>query len=211
MSRTPFLYRNPLTLIPVFDTKTADLFMAEGSLVRDAKVLEGVHFETAPLKFDKNIDLLGLSMHPELLQKGQQDMTDVILPHVQLREVYIRPADVGPVIRIADMHLNDSIFERPSEGNERSRRLRMRIEYIETWGNYRLTWVLAIGGEVSLELCNIRLAATACLSSVQAFNNAPELSAEEKKIVEEQRKPQMLGYSLGAYRGNANHRSNVSF
>lgn len=73
-------------IIPVFRTSNKDNFVEECKYVDDTT--SNVAIETAPLKFGKAIDILGISQTDEQLAKGVMDNTDAVDRAVNISKLY---------------------------------------------------------------------------------------------------------------------------
>lgn len=204
MKRPPFNYPSALPLIPVFTSDNAGSFMGDGMLVRDAVLLANVQIETSPLKMDKIINLLGISANEALLARGHQSHDDVLLPKIYLRELYVRFHESQPPVRFADMHLIDSSFEHHPETSSTMRTLQMSLSHTTQWCGYDLVWTISLVGELNLEFGNINVWSTSCLTQANPIGKAPALTDEERRDIGKRLKPEVLGYTLSAYRGNRN-------
>ena len=204
MKRPPFHYPTALPLIPVFTPENAEFFMGDGMLVRDSVLLGNVQFESSPLRMEKVIDLLGISMQSTLLARGQQDPADVLLPKIYLRELYVRFSETQPPVRFADMHLIDSSFEHHPETSFTMRALQMSLSHTTQWCGYDLVWTISLAGELNLEFGNINVWSTSWLTQANPIGQAPALTDEERRDIGMRLKPEVLGYTLSAYRGNRN-------
>ncbi|WJJ55076.1 hypothetical protein [Xanthomonas phage RTH11] len=179
--------------------------MHEGKLLRESVQVEGVLFETAPLAMDKEIDLLGLSGHNALVQMGMQDMTDDLVPSLALRDVYVQFPGDAPPVRFADMHINDSYFDRSVDGHNRLKGLVMYLKYTQTWGQYKLHWRVSVAGEVNLEMANIKMWGNTELQSAEPIGDAPAITPQQLRDMDSSLRGKVLGYSLTAYRGNRHY------
>lgn len=74
-------------LVPVFRTgENEDMFVKDAKYVDDYTTLQTI--TTAPLKFNKAIDLLGISQTDDMLAKGTMDNTDAVDRAVSLSKIY---------------------------------------------------------------------------------------------------------------------------
>lgn len=80
-------------IIPVYRTSNKDNFVEECKYVEDK--ISNVAIETAPLKFGKAIDILGISQTDEQLAKGVMDNTDAVDRAVNISKLYFTLGDVG--------------------------------------------------------------------------------------------------------------------
>lgn len=80
-------------IIPVFRTSNKDNFVEECKYVDDTT--SNVAIETAPLKFGKAIDILGISQTDEQLAKGVMDNTDAVDRAVNISKLYFTLGDAG--------------------------------------------------------------------------------------------------------------------
>lgn len=81
-------------LIPVFrQSENEDVFVSDAKYVDDTTTLQAI--TTAPLKFNKAIDILGVSQTDDMLAKGTMDNTDAVDRAVSLTKVYIELGTKG--------------------------------------------------------------------------------------------------------------------
>lgn len=205
MSRAPFNYRKVIPVVPIFHADHAACFMQEGKFVRESVQVEGVLIETAPLAMDAEVDLLFLSTHPDLIEAGLQNITDDVVPSLALRDVYVQFGGSAPPVRFADMHINDSYFDRRVEGNNRLKGLVMYLKYTQVWCGYAIHWRISVAGEINMEFANIKMWGNAELQSAEPLTDAPPLSPQELRDLKQTLRGKVMGYSLTAYRGNRHY------
>lgn len=81
-------------IIPVFRTTNKDVFVEDAKYVDDYSTPSAI--TTAPLKFGKTVDILGISQTDEQLAKGMMDNTDAVDRAVKLSKVYLTiPNEAG--------------------------------------------------------------------------------------------------------------------
>ena len=76
-------------LYPVYRTESADSFVDVEALKRTVEV-NGVKFTTAPLKVNKEIDILGISQTDELIASGYMDESDTLAEDVEVQSVVFK-------------------------------------------------------------------------------------------------------------------------
>lgn len=94
------LAANNIALVPFVQPSTESFFVPEHLVPTRTEVIEGIEVPTRPLVFGKNISLLGISMHPELLMQGSIDQTDSIDPQVRLSGVWLHLPAMDEVVKI---------------------------------------------------------------------------------------------------------------
>lgn len=85
------------------------------------KEVDGVSFETRPLKADISIDLLGVSAIPGLVD-GTQNETDTLSPIMKLEDLYFKLTDNAgtpnvKVVKMATVNHPGATYARSQEGN----------------------------------------------------------------------------------------------
>lgn len=123
------ILRNDGTLaIPVLRSagagKNDDLFMAgaAGQVVN----FEGVSITTAPLAFNKKIDLLAISQTDELVASGLMDITDSLDSDILLESVILKVDKERVVISTKDLVGANFIYV--GQGNYREQKLHLRTK-----------------------------------------------------------------------------------
>ncbi len=79
--------------------------------------IEGVSVTTAPLKAGLDLDLVGLSSHPGLIESGVMDHTDSVDGRVALKKIYLKSG--SQAIAISTLKLPRSGFNKSPEGEGR--------------------------------------------------------------------------------------------
>ena len=123
------ILRNDGTLaVPVLRSagagKNDDLFMA--GAVGQVVNFEGVSITTAPLAFNKKIDLLAISQTDELVASGLMDITDSLDSDILLESVILKVADERVVISTKDLVGANFIYV--GQGNYREQKLHLRTK-----------------------------------------------------------------------------------
>ena len=123
------ILRNDGTLaVPVLRTagagKNDDLFMA--GAVGQVVNFEGVSITTAPLAFNKKIDLQAISQTDELVASGLMDITDSLDSDILLESVILKVADERVVISTKDLVGANFIYV--GQGNYREQKLHLRTK-----------------------------------------------------------------------------------
>ena len=123
------ILRNDGTLaVPVLRTagagKNDDLFMA--GAVGQVVNFEGVSITTAPLAFNKKIDLLAISQTDELVASGLMDITDSLDSDILLESVILKVGDERVVISTKDLVGANFIYV--GQGNYREQKLHLRTK-----------------------------------------------------------------------------------
>jgi hypothetical protein len=85
--------RNPL--IPIYRPESVAFFVDPATFPPQEVEVEGVKFQTNYLLFGEAFDLMGISMHPELIADGVQDMTDTIDSQVILSKLLVKVGKLG--------------------------------------------------------------------------------------------------------------------
>lgn len=123
------ILRNDGTLaVPVLRTagagKNDDLFMA--GAVGQVVNFEGVNITTAPLAFNKKIDLLAISQTDELVASGLMDITDSLDSDILLESVILKVGAQRVVISTKDLVGANFIYV--GQGNYREQKLHLRTK-----------------------------------------------------------------------------------
>lgn len=191
--------------------------------------LNGVTFDTAPLAFGVDVDLLGVSQNEALLRTGVLDHTDALDPALSLTALYF---EVGSdVIKFDNLsYLTTSNFVPAPQGDSRAMILNFnsqnfplskvttKIDGADLTGDLAAIkangWVvrvkMAVNGTVNLQDAGHSAQATsvAVTSITDKDGVAVDMSAGQgKAIVDAIAKGSLLGYDLKCRRTNSNKRT----
>ena len=118
--RDPSILADTVTrAIPVYDEKTNAANFVAPSLVPVTTVEDEFgSYQTAPLRVDKKIDLIGISNRNRWLNAGQMDTSDTLDSAMGLARVYVKVGD--KVLSLLVDRLPTSRFQAVREGDSRS-------------------------------------------------------------------------------------------
>lgn len=113
-----------LKVVPFYQETGAfmnkDLFMAKELLAPVAVDVNGVSVLTQPLKLNTEVDIIGLSQHPDLVESGRMDETDQLDGYVAIDTIYLQPKDAtNEVLAVSLKELTRSKFRKTAEGSGR--------------------------------------------------------------------------------------------
>lgn len=97
-------------------------FVASADVPVQPKTVDGITFDTAPLVFGKEINLIGLSNHPGLITQGIMDVSDSLDARIALETVYVKTTNLTDIstIGLNVSRFPYSAFTKQVEGNYRS-------------------------------------------------------------------------------------------
>ena len=87
------LHKNSTLAVPVFRPGSEDVFADPLLVPSFIKLVDNVSVPTAPLKFGKKIDLIGVSQTDALLKTGEADQRDDLDPTANLEKIYVKFGD----------------------------------------------------------------------------------------------------------------------
>lgn len=99
------------------DNSNADKFAPSADVAPWVRKIDNVEVETAPLRMDVDISLIGISQHPGLLGAGVTDSTDSLDHRVTLDNLYLKVGD--SVLKFDTSRLPRSSFVKSVEGGNR--------------------------------------------------------------------------------------------
>ncbi len=193
----------------------------------------GVAVPTAPLKFSKNIDLLGISGYAPLLGAGILDHTDAIAGRAGLSAVYLSGGVDGSddlaVVAFNTKGLSRSSFVASTEGRDREMTLMFKFNDLIITGatravdgstvpsfaaiasnNLTVHASVTVSGTLDTQTGNVSLTASAVQVNKITDVNGASISLTTgtgqtvKNAVEAL---PLVGYDLNAYRTNSNRRT----
>lgn len=217
------------SLIPyrLEDGSNAGNFLAGVSAVE--RRVGGVDVPTAPLKAGTDINLLGLSQHPELMGAGIMDHTDAVDTRVTLSNIYLKKDGVDQLIKMPTSRLPRASFVKTAEGNYREMGLQFRtssllvdgettdlsgseLPFLSVVGDNNLSVRLAINidGQLNTEtgMVNVYSPGVRVAGVYDADGNELGTSTGSGKAVADALTGiQLVGYDLIAARTNSNRRT----
>lgn len=179
-----------IELIPVVTIDNMHCFSDSTKVVPKEVMLGDVKVMTAPLVFDKKMDLLGISQTSELLENGFVDSTDSIDPSVTLKNVYMNIPEMG-------VHCFD-VSDQPSSAffyvvSGSNRELRLDGSFIVKLPNQdKVILDFNVTGKINLELGQVSL-----VGKIRQVIGIPSNDVGVN----------FVGYDLSANRTNLNRRS----
>lgn len=223
------LENNETDVIPVYRAESADKFVDTNDVAPTTVSINGVNFETAPLKMGVDVDLLGISQNAALLKAGTLDQTDALDPCIRIKNLYLK-AD-GNVIKLDNItYLTTANFVPAPQGDAKEMILAFNVNSLPLTKNTKkgdgsaLTgalaaiktneWVVRLKMVVTGN-CNVQVANTSVNSSgvtVSAINDKDRnpvdmTQGEGKAIVDAIKAGELIGFDLKAFRTNSNKRT----
>jgi len=139
----PEILRNDQTkLVPVYRDESKDKFV-DATLVAPEEVdLCGEAVMTAPLAFNKKLELVALSQTDSLLQTGLMDTSDAIDSAVRLEKVYLKLVDATganpEVVSFLTGRLQTATANAAPQGNYRALQINFRTDYLPVTADTKL-------------------------------------------------------------------------
>lgn len=218
------LKKDATKVTPVYRTASAAMF-APG-FPGSAITIEGESIVTAPLAFNKKIDLLGISQTDALLTTGIMDMTDTLDPTINLQNVYAVFGD--DTLKFPTLNLPYSNFTYSTQNNYRLQTLTFTTDSIginkdtkNVDGSALVDLAAVVTGDLYVRLevvisgtTNIETGETQVFAnhvSVKSITNVNgdqmDLTAgPSATIVAAVAAGSLVGFDLQAYRTNVNRR-----
>lgn len=211
-------------LVPVYRDESKDNFVDTAKVKVTTKQVDGVDVETAPLKFGKTIDLLGVSQNDQLLKAGIVDNTDAIDAYTRLDNIFLAVGDSIVSFNVRRSPRAGAV--KSVEGDSREMNFQFTtqdllltaetkdvtgaaVASLAALGKLRLRVQLDITGRMNVEYGNINLNPSS-LEVVAVFNEQNEaisLNDASAKAIIDALKLSAFGYELFARRNNANRRN----
>lgn len=227
----PEILRNDQTkLVPVYRDEAKAAFV-DTNLVAVTEVdLCGEAVNTAPLVFNKKVELLGLSQTDSLLETGLMDTTDAIDSAIRLENIYIKLVDSNganpEVIQFQTGRLQTATANVAPQGNYRLLQVNFRSDFLPVSGatklvdgsaskilaaysQYTISLGLEVHGSINQQFgeTNFMCSSISVTTVADADGNAlPVDGAVFKAIAAIFDTATGLGYDLYGYRTNSNRR-----
>lgn len=226
------LDNNQTRLTPVFRPESKQNFVDEADLPTKTVKIMDEDIPTSALKFSgKPIDLLGISQTESLLETGILDSTDSIDSGVYLDELIMKTS--GEVFRLRVRHLPESNFYPAVQGNYRQLRVYFETKAVLIGGpgkesiktvkgtdsvalkpivdnKLAVRLGMVISGQVNTETGSLTLSGSTPVVARINDEDGNELAASDatyQTIAALFEDAELLGYTIDAYRCNANRRS----
>lgn len=215
-------------IVPVFRTSNKDNLVEECKHTNEDT---GVVIETAPLKFGKAIDILGISQTDEQLAKGVMDNTDAVDRSVSLKKLYFTLGDAGALeyFEYDVSNISSRRFFAPPQGHYKLLKCSFKATGISIntsntkkfdktestvlkalEQNHNIMLQLNVSGELNVESGVVDLnAAEVRLEGVRDANGNLLSTTDQKytAIKTAIEKAKLVGYELDARRTNTNVRT----
>lgn len=216
--------------------ENADVFVDPALVAPVMRRISDVDVATAPLVIGKEIDLLGISQHPQLIGAGVIDHTDAIDGRVHLNNLYMTlPDAVDPVanppavLKFNVSRLPRNGFNKSVEGQDREMTLNFRSEALVLNAatlavdgtaptalqavrdlNYTVRLAVNVTGHVHTEMGTVQVmsAPISVVGIKDADGNDISMTAGQGlAIVQAVAELTTIGYELFASRTNSNRRT----
>lgn len=220
------LNRYETLAVPVSRTENANMFVDPAVVAHSVQEFGNRRVTTAPIKFDTDFNLLGLSATDALLATGAQNHRDTLEPGAKIKSVYFKSG--VDVIRLPVIGLKTNVFIGSQQGDQQETILNMRtrlavgqslsrydgtalsgpMKAIVT-GDLRLKLALQIGGLINIETGNGKvnkpsIAMVALVSGATGLEitDGPVFTAVKEAVAG----IEFLGFEARVFRTNANRR-----
>ena len=143
---------------PIVDDHNHEKFLLIASQYVEFKELDEI-IQTAPLKPNVEIDLVGISFYPTLIQKGIVDPTDYLDNDIRLKNIYLKLYVTGSEnqSRVIKLTLDDVWFEGAPEGNGRelyakyTKTIKLPTKMFGSEDSNSLAFTISLIGRVNVE------------------------------------------------------------
>lgn len=147
------LQSNVTKVIPQFvigNTVNNAKFVASAVAAPTETLANGAVIQTAPLRIDTRLNLLGLGTNPVLTQGGALNSTDTLDNQINVSNIYLRVTDVASgdvsTLKYATLNLPRSQFQKSQEGMDREMNLNFTVRTLPARGTTKdLSGVAAEG------------------------------------------------------------------
>ena len=220
------LNRYETLAVPVVRTENLDKFVDAALIPHTEKSFGNRKVLTAPLKFDTDVNLLGVSQTEALLQTGVSGHRDTLEPGAKLAAIYIKAGD--DVIALKTAGLKTSVFIGGQQGDQQETLLNMRTNValgknLKRYdgadltgplkalvdGDLRLKLGLQVGGAINVETGNSKVnkPTLSLLALVDAMTQEEITSGAVFTAIKDAVAAfEYLGFEPTTYRTNANRR-----
>ena len=205
------------------------MFLDDAVVAPTYRRVGNVDIKTKPLKVGKQINLLGISQHPQLLGAGIIDHTDAIDSRIFLDKLYLRTSDTGSVLRFNVSRLPRNAFNKSVEGADREMQLNFRSEALvlnaDTMAvdgseptvlqpvrdsNYTVRLAIKVNGDAHVEFGTVQIDPSAVQVTEITDEDCNQVSLTAgggKAIVDALADMKIVGFELNASRTNSNRRT----
>ena len=209
------------------DNSNASVFLSDEKYVSYRDV-GGVEVKTAPLRVDQEVDILGLSSHPGLLNAGILDHTDALDARMFLQKLYIQRGD-NEVYTFNVSRLPRNGFLKSIEGADREMTLNFISDaltlngdtraadsstptIIQTIGDadYTVRLSVKVTGDANVEFGSVSIGAMPVkVAGIEdADGNTVSMTTGAGATIKQNLEGlRIIGYDLGASRTNSNRRT----
>lgn len=127
-------------IVPIRTTDSADKFVT--GVTPYSVVIGGETLTTAPLAFNKSVDLIGVSQTPKLLDTGVMDPTDAVDSSITLNSVVIQLYDSSDaatdIVELKTKSIPLAVFHSAQQGHYRTMRLAFDPQFLIVKGTVAL-------------------------------------------------------------------------
>lgn len=220
------LGRHETQIVPVFRDESKDKFVDETIFPAYDKVLSRTKTKTSYLKFNQDVNLLGISQTDALLKTGNADNRDVMEPGVKLESLLVKVG--SDVIALPVVGLKGAVFAGAQQHDQQEVLLNMRTNVaigknLKDYngqpltgalaalasGDIRLKFALTAAGSVNVETgnANLTMPSARVLQIVDAATQEELPAGATRTALEEAiATMEFLGYELRSFRTNATRR-----
>lgn len=211
-------------LVPVYREESKDNFVDVTKVKTRTVPVDGYDVETAPLKFGKTIDLLGVSQTDQLLKAGVVDNTDAIDAYARIDNVYLAVGDSVVSFNVRRAPRAGAV--KSVEGDSREMNFQfttqdlllsadtkntdgVAVPELANLNGLKLRVAVDVVGRMSVEYGNINLNATGLevVAVFDAQNEAVSLNDASAKAIIAALELAPFGFDLFGRRNNANRRT----
>lgn len=209
------------------DDSNSDVFVDTALVAPTVRVVGGVDVRTAPLKVGQDVDILGLSSHPGLLNAGILDHTDALDSRMNLQKLYVKKGDSVLSFNVSRLPRNG--FLKSIEGADREMQLNFVTDALTlnkdtravdgavppaiqaiADAEYTVRLSVKVTGDAHVEFGTISIGAMPMkVNGIEDVdgNEVSIASGPGKTIADSLRDMEVIGYDLNASRTNSNRRT----
>ena len=220
------LNRYETLAVPVSRAENVAMFVDTAVVAHSVQEFGSRKVTTAPLKFDTDINLLGISTTDALLQTGAQNQRDTLEPGAKMKAIYFKSGT--DIIKLSTLGLKTGVFVGAQQGDQQETLLNMRTrlavgKFLTQYdgdplagplkaivdGDLRLKLAVQVTGVMNVETGNTKvnkpsmaLVALVSAATGQEITSGAVFTAVKNAVAAFE----YLGFETRAYRTNANRR-----
>lgn len=161
------------TCVPQITEQSEDCFVSKELVTPWSDEIHGCEVITSALKFNRSIDVMGLSTITNLLKTGAQDMTDSIDKRALITSIYVNVFNNG-IWTPQRLFLNTSVqFVKTIEGTDADLALDKLVCFSDV-GGHKVEF--KIYGTLNVQTCTLELRCDSSVETIIPLGYTPRLN-----------------------------------